>query len=535
MTPPRRSTSARRPEITVLGHHGEPSLYGTRSTQGATFLRVYCLLCALEWPANTQNQALKLSEGGQSSMRMHFVTLAPGQPDPILLHRLVVVQQVCLALAAQIAAVTLLAGIFKPVAYVFSIACSRESVLFGLAALLSAIGLFISDESHAHAHVYICRLLALLTGLIGALVAGTSFLHNSVYLPAILGRGFVLDASDGLVQWEATGFVFLAVSMLLSPSHSKLIRYIADGVTWVLCFVTLSAISLGIYSAVRLHGIPASNRASVVVLACLAPITVVAALRQAGHGAFSIFHGHGLGGKIARIIGPAILLIHFLREFVMARLSAAHLLPVAPVVAVLTSLGTSIMFVLLLFLVWRIDRMEQKIHELSLRDELTRLYNLRGFNLLAEQALRMANRSGMPFSVLFIDLDNLKLINDRFGHNAGSKALVETAQLLTATFREIDVIGRVGGDEFVVAGPFASRACTRAIERLCQAASLHNAREGKRFPLTFSVGTATSQEGPHTPLHVLIKRADEAMYEHKRAKKTEIATGPAVNAIALHG
>lgn len=468
-------------------------------------------------------------------MRKHFVTLVPGQPDPILMHRLVLVQQVCLALAVQIAAVTLLAGIFKPVAYVFSISYSQESTLFGLAALLITIALFISDETHAHVHTNICRLLAILAGLIGALVAGTSVLHHSAFLPAILNLHSVLDANDSLIQWEATGFVLLAVTLLLSPSRSRPVCYIADGVTWLLCFVVLSAISQVIYSAVRQHGIPASIRTSVVVLACLAPITVVAALRQARHGAFSIFQGHGLGGRIARMIAPAILLIHFLRQFVVARLSAAHFLPSTPTISVLTSLGTSVMFVLLMFLVWRINHMEKKIHELSLRDELTRLYNLRGFNLLAEQALRIANRSGTPFSVLFIDVDNLKLINDKLGHNLGSKALVKTAELLTATFRETDIMGRVGGDEFIVAGQFAAKACARATERLHQAAALHNANKDRQFPLSFSVGTSTSHEVPHAPLQVLIKRADEAMYRHKRAKKSAAATDPAADNIALLG
>jgi len=100
--------------------------------------------------------------------------------------------------------------------------------------------------------------------------------------------------------------------------------------------------------------------------------------------------------------------------------------------------------ILLLALVWRINSMEMEIHVLSLRDEFTGVYNLRGFSLLAEQVLHLAQRSQLPLSVLFVDLDDLKEINDSFGHDVGSTYLIEIAEILKETFRETDVIGRVG-------------------------------------------------------------------------------------------
>jgi diguanylate cyclase (GGDEF)-like protein len=123
-------------------------------------------------------------------------------------------------------------------------------------------------------------------------------------------------------------------------------------------------------------------------------------------------------------------------------------------------------FVLLLFLAWRINNMEIKIHNFSLRDELTGLYNLRGFHLLAEQSLRLAYRNQLPFSVLFIDLDNLKQINDSLGHSTGSAFLAETGVILRGAFRETDVLGRIGGDEFAVAGQFGQMAISLAAQRL---------------------------------------------------------------------
>lgn len=175
--------------------------------------------------------------------------------------------------------------------------------------------------------------------------------------------------------------------------------------------------------------------------------------------------------------------------------------------------------ILLLFLVWRINGMEKEIHELTLRDDLTGLYNMRGFYLLAEQTLRLAQRAKMPFSVLFVDLDGLKQINDQQGHNIGSAYLAETGNLLFETFREGDVKGRFGGDEFVVAGQFSKVGIEVAAQRLQQAAAERNAAAGLQPPLSFSVGYVTAEHYSQITLKELVTAADEAMYKDKRQRK----------------
>ena len=177
--------------------------------------------------------------------------------------------------------------------------------------------------------------------------------------------------------------------------------------------------------------------------------------------------------------------------------------------------------ILLLVVVWRINSMEVEIHDLSLRDELTGLYNLRGFSLLSEQALRLAQRSQLPLSVLFIDLDQLKQINDSFGHDAGSAFLVEMAEILRKTFRETDVIGRVGGDEFAVVCHGSHVAISIAAQRLQAACTSCNAESDRRFPLSFSIGFATAEEHARQSLKELLTEADRAMYEEKRRKRLE--------------
>jgi diguanylate cyclase (GGDEF)-like protein len=176
-------------------------------------------------------------------------------------------------------------------------------------------------------------------------------------------------------------------------------------------------------------------------------------------------------------------------------------------------------FLLLLFLTWRIQRMEAEISDLSLRDELTGVRNLRGFHFLGEQALHLAQRSKQPLSVLFIDLDNLKGINDSLGHSTGSAFLVEMAKLLENTFRETDVIGRIGGDEFAVLCQCSHAAMSSAAQRLDEASAIRNSEPGRQFPFSFSVGYVTSEEHKRESLDELLSHADKAMYEEKKRKK----------------
>jgi diguanylate cyclase (GGDEF)-like protein len=176
-------------------------------------------------------------------------------------------------------------------------------------------------------------------------------------------------------------------------------------------------------------------------------------------------------------------------------------------------------FALLLFLAWRINHMEVEIHDLSLRDALTDLYNIRGFQLLAEQALRMARRTHLPFSVIYIDLDDLKRVNDTYGHQAGSALLVETGKILKSSFREIDIVGRIGGDEFVVAGQFSQPGIELVAKRIEESVTRRNDETASPYPLSLSIGSVTTDIELQRTLEELLSVADQAMYQEKRRKK----------------
>jgi diguanylate cyclase (GGDEF)-like protein/PAS domain S-box-containing protein len=170
-------------------------------------------------------------------------------------------------------------------------------------------------------------------------------------------------------------------------------------------------------------------------------------------------------------------------------------------------------------------QMREKLYALSLHDELTGLYNRRGFLNLAQQQIRIADRTKSDkikimdkILLLFIDLDDLKQINDKLGHNEGDRALIDTAKILKKTFRESDIIARFGGDEFAILALNSSEDKI-LFERLQKNIDAYNALGNSSYTLSISTGVAIyNPENPCT-LDKLISRADTLMYEHKKSKK----------------
>lgn len=162
--------------------------------------------------------------------------------------------------------------------------------------------------------------------------------------------------------------------------------------------------------------------------------------------------------------------------------------------------------------------LERELRHLALTDDLTCLYNRRGFFAAATQQLKLARRNSQGMLLFFCDVDNLKNINDTFGHREGDLALVRTADALEAAFRDSDVLARLGGDEFAVLALEASGENEEAIllrleERLMDS----NAKE-MRYELSLSVGVARFDPQHGVELGELMAQADRAMYEKKRSR-----------------
>jgi len=165
------------------------------------------------------------------------------------------------------------------------------------------------------------------------------------------------------------------------------------------------------------------------------------------------------------------------------------------------------------------------LENLSLIDDLTGLYNRKGFLALAEHRAKLSLRGSEPFSVAFIDLDGLKHINDTFGHEMGNRALVETSNILKESFRQSDVIGRLGGDEFAVFIVEADEGQTAGIlSRIQQHLDACNAQPGRRYPLSFSIGIVFGASAKDSNIETLLGRADALMYQQKRNKASSART-----------
>jgi diguanylate cyclase (GGDEF)-like protein len=161
-----------------------------------------------------------------------------------------------------------------------------------------------------------------------------------------------------------------------------------------------------------------------------------------------------------------------------------------------------------------------ELESLSLLDELTGLYNRRGFMTLSTQIWKMAQRSNMRFLIVFMDLDELKKINDNYGHSEGDGALKAFAEILKIAFRRNDVLSRIGGDEFVVLSYNASLEHRDNIqERIQKNISHYNNTSGKSYKLSVSIGFACFESRSTITVDELIKKADKELYISKYKKK----------------
>lgn len=166
----------------------------------------------------------------------------------------------------------------------------------------------------------------------------------------------------------------------------------------------------------------------------------------------------------------------------------------------------------------------KRVEALSVTDDLTRLYNSRYLNTVLRRETKRASRSGRPLSLLFIDLDGFKSINDTHGHLRGSRALVEAAAVIRASARETDVVSRFGGDEFALVLPDTGGEGAFAVgERIREkiAAFTFLASEGLTIHLTASVGVATLPDAAASA-EELVAAADAAMYQVKDRGKNGI-------------
>lgn len=165
-------------------------------------------------------------------------------------------------------------------------------------------------------------------------------------------------------------------------------------------------------------------------------------------------------------------------------------------------------------------REEVRLRRASLTDELTRLYNRRGFLTLAEQQLRIARRQGKDAVLLYVDLDDFKPLNDIHGHAEGDRALAAVGRLLRRAVRDCDVVARMGGDEFTIVALDADRAAARLIQKRIEERITQLNESGElAAPISLTIGHTRVRPTDHASLTELLARADALLYARKKRRK----------------
>jgi diguanylate cyclase (GGDEF)-like protein len=167
-----------------------------------------------------------------------------------------------------------------------------------------------------------------------------------------------------------------------------------------------------------------------------------------------------------------------------------------------------------------LKRAHEQERERARTDYLTGAVNGRHFSELAANEINRAQRGARPFSVAYMDVDDFKLVNDRFGHSTGDKLLRAAAATISEGVRSFDVVARLGGDEFAVLLPETDAAAAQVVIRRVRHRLLELARR-QGWPVTFSVGLVTWDDPPAS-VDEMLKAADDLMYSAKRHGKDRI-------------
>lgn len=163
------------------------------------------------------------------------------------------------------------------------------------------------------------------------------------------------------------------------------------------------------------------------------------------------------------------------------------------------------------------------LDQISKSDELTKIYNRRGFFEATQSIIKDESNHGKDAIIVFADMDNLKIINDVYGHEDGDFSLIQIANILKDSFRSTDIIGRIGGDEFCVFALLNCKENTENIKlRIKKMQSIANENSNKPYYINMSLGIHAFKCDPHVNLSVILDKADSLLYTEKKNKRKSI-------------
>ncbi|MGF6530698.1 diguanylate cyclase (GGDEF)-like protein [Paraburkholderia sp. GAS206C] len=441
------------------------------------------------------------------------------RPDLKVIARLASLQMVSLALVALTAGTVLCAWLIPALATLLPHGWSLMKANTALCLLLSTGNLTLSRNRQTARHLMLGRILAAAIVVIAGSVLFEHLTGKTSGFDILLAADPTSTIPGRMALQTSVFFILLGVTSLFARARKSPISNMVDVLTLAIVVLTLVILAGYCFGAAGLFGQSADTRTSPHTLVCMALLVFVKVGRRAESGHFSVLLGIGIGSRIARAVLPFALFLPFLMVSGSAYTTRQGWLS-APYAAALSASVISIaLFALVILMAGRINALERDLRDMSLTDELTGVLNRRGFNLLGEQAVLQAQRDQSALTVLFFDLDGLKQVNDSFGHEAGSQFLVEIATLLRSTFRGSDIVARIGGDEFAVVIHDDGVNAKIAMARMDESAAAMNQGADRRYPISYSVGEASSDLTIDESFEQLVSRADAMMYKQKHLKR----------------
>ena len=324
----------------------------------------------------------------------------------------------------------------------------------------------------------------------------------------------------GLMSMQsAITFLLLGTAQLVDIRRQNYLGHIIDVFHITLVILTFVFVAGYIYGASHLVGQSTLIRLSPQTLVCVVLLTYVQTVRRDPFKLITALMGLGIGSQVARIMLPIAILASYSLIFlgdIQVRTLGFTIGTAEATTAVFMAMLLS---AVIMTMARKINSLEADLRNASLTDEMTRLYNRRGFFLLAEQMLQNASRLGQAVTIMFCDVDGLKKVNDTLGHETGSKLIADIASILRTVFRGNDLVGRIGGDEFAILSYGKKSSLETALYRLDEAIVEANRTGNNPYKISISIGSAETRPALDETLDELLNRADEVMYQHKMNKK----------------
>lgn len=353
-------------------------------------------------------------------------------------------------------------------------------------------------------------------------------------LAASIGAvGIIATPSPGrMAPSTATTFLTLGLALLLLDWNTRRGHRPAQVLSLWGALVAIMSLSGYLYNATAVFRIFSYTQAAVHTALVLSMMSAAVFFARPRVGIAGDITGRFLGSAMARHFLPAVLIVPILLGWIRVQGQRAGLFGTELGLALNTTVNVATLSILLWLSARKLNKAEESLEEVreaanihydaSLRDELTGLYNRRGFLTFAEEQIELACSGRRELLVVFADVDGLKAINDGYGHSEGDRALKKTAEVLLTVFRDTDIVARLGGDEFAVLALDCSRAgLVRIAAHLNKLLRTIN-NQGNPWKLSISVGTIHVNSKHQLSIGELLSKADKMMYERKRARPVAI-------------